>query len=97
MDAFFDTLRWVNIGFALWTTVRLIQLRARNWKTVYSDQEQVLWFALFGAVITGGIASLENVLQNNQGGPRVFCTFIYLAFTLWGSYIPRVSLHQRIK
>jgi hypothetical protein len=79
----YDAIRWMNFIGSLVILGMLIRARLKLGK-VWSDRMLDLWRGLTMATFVFGWASVESVVQNNSGGPRIFLTSLALAFILTG-------------
>lgn len=95
MTLFFEVLRWINLAIAFWVILRMIEARIRYWKN-YIEYQRMTWNVILGASVTALVASLENLVQENPGGPRVFCTFAYLVFSVFWTYMREPYMRESI-
>lgn len=86
-EVFYDSLRWVNIVLSIVAGARLIEEVFRHWKKTYTFRDQIIWHCLFGTTFTIIVASIENLAQDNPGGPRVILTTVLLIFITWSTYL----------
>lgn len=96
LDSWADLGLWMMLLVGFVGAVRLLWVARERWKSNYSTRQQIFWYSLFGSSLNCFEAAIENLYQNNPGGPRIVLAIVVQIFTIWGTLVedePRIILN----